>query len=184
MREIQFQSLEHRLGAMVVHSRGESLALGYTPDLTASLEGDLRLIIENEPRSDLKAVIGCYQRAEKYCRDARATPSLVIITAGKGRIGVRVAADRLREYAQFWKSVNPPGAVSEVLLLSDRDYSETVRRRIPVLSAGFRALCLAIPLESRVTGVSPVINAQAPQPARRPDPESLRARGGALRLTA
>lgn len=183
MREIQFNSLEHRLGAMVVHSRGESLALGYSPDLTASLDGDLRLIIENEPRSDLKAVIGCYQRAEKYCRDTRATPSLIIITAGKGRIGVRVAADRLREYARFWKSVNPPGAVSEVLLLTDREYSETVRRRIPVLSAGFRALCLTIPLEPRLTAVPPAISAQALPPAHRPDPESLRARGSALRLT-
>ncbi len=184
MRENLFQSLEHRLDAMVIHSRGESLALGYAPDLTASLEGDLRLIIENEPRSDLKAVIGCYQRAEKYCRDTGATPSLVIVTAGKGRIGVRVAADRLREYAQFWKSVNPPGAVSEVLLLSDHDYSETVRRRIPVLSASFRDLCLAIPLESRATAVPPVSHAQVPQPALRPDPDSLRVRGSALRLTA
>ncbi len=184
MRESQFQSLDHRLGTMAVRSRGEALAEGYQPDLTATQEGKLCLIIENEPRSDLTAVIGCYQRAEKYCRDARANPSLVIVTVGKGRIGVPVVADRLREYTKFWKSVNPPGAVSEVLLLSDSDYSETVRRRIPVLSADFRRLCIAIPLEPPGGAVHPAINGQAPQPSHRKDPESRWSRGNDLTLGA
>jgi hypothetical protein len=147
MKECQFRNLDHRLGEMRVHSRGEPLAAGYSPDLTVMRDDTLRLIIENEPRTDLKAAIGCYQRAEKYCRDIKASPSLVIVMAETGRIGFHLAADRLRDFAEFWKGVNPVGGVHEVLVLTDRVYIESVRRLIPVLSAQFRELCREIPLQ-------------------------------------
>jgi hypothetical protein len=173
MRDSQFTNLNHRLGAMEMRSRSETLAVGYRPDFTATLAGGLSLIIENMPRTDLRTVIGCYQRADKYCRDSNATPSLVIVTAAKGRVSAIEAAARLREFALFWTGVNPPGAIREVLVLSDRNYAESVRRRIPVLSAEFRELCVTIALGLPV----------APAP-RRIDRDSLRARGDAVALTA
>jgi hypothetical protein len=173
MKECGFRNLDHRLGAMKVHSRGEALAVGYRPDLTATQEGTLRLIMENEPRTDLKAAIGCYQRAEKFCRDIKATPSLIIVMAQTGRTGFHLAADRLRDFAQFWKGVNPPGGVREMLVLSDHDYCEAVRRRIPVLSAEFRDICRTISLEEPATPAPPAGTGE-PSPARRQDPATQR----------
>jgi hypothetical protein len=183
MKECGFRNLDHRLGAMKVHSRGEALAVGYRPDLTATQDGALRLIIENEPRTDLKAAIGCYQRAEKFCRDIKASPSLIIVMAQTGRIDFHLAADRLRDFAQFWKGVNSPGGVREVLVLSDLVYSETVRRRIPLLSAEFRDLCRTIsPGEPAVP--APPASTDEPSPARRQDPATQRGRGEVMGMTA
>jgi hypothetical protein len=176
MKDSEFRNLAHQLGAMEAHTRGETLAPGYRPDFTARQDGALRLIIENEPRTDLKAVIGCYQRAEKFCRDANANPSLLIVTSENSRVGVRLAADRLRDFAQFWRGVNPPGAVREVLVLSDHVYAETVRRRMPVLSEQFRELCQQIALESLAAPAAPA-SIQEPR-------TTLRPRGEALSLTA
>lgn len=185
MKDSQFRILEHRIGPMEVFTRAEQLAPGYRPDFTARHEGQLRLIIENEPRTDLKAVIGSFQRAEKYCRDAGVSPSLVIVMAAKGRNGVRMATDHLREFATFWKSVNAPGGVREVLVLTDRTYQETTRRRVVVLSPEFRNLCQIVSFESP-SALVPAAARPAPLTLRRlePEPRTRAERGDGAALTA
>src|SRR5690349_20278069 len=146
MYDNSFKNLDHQLGQLEPHTRGEELARGYSPDLTATQQGYVRLIVESEPRCDRKAVVGAYLKAETYSQDARVTRSLVFVIREQNRTSVRQMAYHLRAFIGFWKSVHPDGGVREVLILSDIGYLKALQRRITVLSAEFRALCQVLDL--------------------------------------
>jgi hypothetical protein len=173
MYDNSFKNLDHQLGSLETHTRGEELARGYSPDLTATQEGYVRLIVESEPRCDRKAVVGGYLKAEKYSQDARVAPSLVFVMREQNRTSVRQMADHLRDFVGFWKSVHPSGGVKEVLILSDIAYLKTLQRRITVLSTEFRALCQVLDLDR--AAAAPAVSKLASEPARRPEPDVLRA---------
>ena len=176
MYDNSFKNLDHQLGSLEPHTRGEELAKGYSPDLTATQEGYVRLIVVSEPRCDRKAVVGAYLKAEKYCQDARVTPSLVFVMREQNRTSVRQMADHLREFIGFWKSVHPDGGVKEVLIVSDVGYLKALQRRIVVLSAEFRALCQVLDLDrSAVAAASAVLAKSAPEHVRRVESDTLRA---------
>ena len=162
MYDNSFKNLDHQLGSLELHTRGEELAKGYSPDLTATQEGYVRLIMESEPRCDRKAVVGAYLKAEKYSQDASTTPTLVFVMREQNRTSVRQMADHLREFIGFWKGVHPQGGVKEVLILSDIAYLKSLQRRIPVPSPEFRAVCQVLDL-SRTADAAPP--AQASKPA-------------------
>ncbi|HXC59351.1 MAG TPA: hypothetical protein VN645_08540 [Steroidobacteraceae bacterium] len=175
MYDNSFKNLDHQLGSLELHTRGEELAKGYSPDLTATQEGYVRLIMESEPRCDRKAVVGAYLKAEKYSQDASATPTLVFVMREQNRTSVRQMADHLREFVSFWKGVHPQGGVKEVLILSDIAYLKTLQRRIIVASPEFRAVCQVIDL-SCATEPAPAASASKPahEHARRPETDVLR----------
>lgn len=174
MYDNSFKNLDHQLGSLETHTRGEELAKGYNPDLTATQEGYVRLIVESEPRCDRKAVVGGYLKAEKYSQDARVTPSLVFVMREQNRTSVRQMADHLREFVGFWKGVHPEGGVKEVLILSDIAYLKSLQRRITVLSAEFRVLCQVLDLDRAAASV-PGVSKPVAEHARRPEPDVLRA---------
>jgi hypothetical protein len=175
MYDNSFKNLDHQLGSLEPHTRGEELAKGYSPDLTATHEGYVRLIVESEPRCDRKAVVGGYLKAEKYSQDARVTPTLIFVMREQSRTSVRQMADHLREFIGFWKSVHPDGGVKEVLILSDLAYLKSLQRRICVVSTEFRALCQVLDLGRGVAPVSAVAPKPASEHVRRPEPDVLRA---------
>jgi hypothetical protein len=69
--------------------------------------------------------------------------------------------------------VHPSGGVKEVLILSDIAYLKTLQRRITVLSTEFRALCQVLDLDR--AAAAPAVSKLASEPARRPEPDVLRA---------
>jgi hypothetical protein len=172
MYDNSFKNLDHRLGSLQPHTCGQELARGYCPDLTATQEGYVRLIVESEPRCDRKALIGGYLKAEKFSQDARVAPTLVFVMREQNRVSVRHMADHLREFIGFWKGVHPRGGVKEVLILSDVAYLKSLHRGIVLLSAEFRALCQVLDLDrgslAAVTSPKP-----APEQARRSEAEAL-----------
>jgi len=174
MYDNSFKNLDHQLGSLESHTRGEELAKGYSPDLTATHEGYVRLIVESEPRCDRKAVVGGYLKAEKYSQDARVTPTLVFVMREQNRTSVRQMADHLREFIGFWKSVHPHGGVKEVLILSDVTYLKSLQRRIALLTAEFRALCQVLDLDRGAQAVAAAALKPAPEHARRPEADALR----------
>ncbi len=175
MYDSSFKNLDHQLGPLETHTRGEELARGYSPDLTATQEGYVRLIVESEPRCDRKSVVGGYLKAEKYSQDAQVTPSLVFVIREQNRSSVRQMADHLREFIGFWKGVHPSGGVKEVLILSDIAYLKSLQRRIVVLSAEFRTLCQVLDLGRGAQPVAVAATKAAPEHARRSEPGALRA---------
>jgi hypothetical protein len=154
MYDNSFKNLDHQLGSLELHTRGEELAKGYSPDLAATHEGYVRLIMESEPRCDRKAVLGAYLKAEKYSRDAQISPTLVFVIREQNRTSVRQMADHLREFIGFWKDVHPQGGVKEVLILSDIAYLKSLQRRIAVNSPEFRALCQVLDLNRAAAPVA------------------------------
>ena len=174
MYDNSFKNLDHQLGPLETHTRGEELARGYSPDLTATQEGYVRLIVESEPRCDRKSVVGGYLKAEKYSQDAQVTPSLVFVMREQNRTSVRQMADHLREFVGFWKGVHPNGGVKEVLILSDIAYLKSLQRRIVMLSAEFRALCQVLDLGRAAPPVAVAATKPATEHARRPEPDALR----------
>jgi hypothetical protein len=176
MYDNNFKNLDHQLGSLAPHTRGEELAKGYSPDLTATQEGYVQLIMESEPRCDRKAVVGSYLKAEKYSQDARVSPTLVFVMREQNRTSVRQMADHLREFVGFWKGVNPQGGVKEVLILSDIAYLKTLQRRITVPSPEFRALCQVLDLDRAAFAASATSPPKPPhEHAWRPEPDVLRA---------
>jgi hypothetical protein len=176
MYDNSFKNLDHQLGSLELHTRGVELAKGYSPDLTATQEGSVRLIMESEPRCDRKAVVGAYLKAEKYSQDAHTTPTLVFVMREQNRTSVRQMADHLREFVGFWKGVHPQGGVKEVLILSDVAYLKALQRRIVVASPEFRAVCQVLDL-TRAVDAAPVVSAAKPaqEHVRRPEPDVLHA---------
>jgi hypothetical protein len=191
MKDSDFRTLDHRLGALRVQSRGEVLAPGFKPDITAFQDTRLALIIENEHQPNLKTLFGAYQRAEKYSRDNAAMPSLIVVLAERKLTSVPGMTEKLREFATFWRGVSPPGGLAEILVLGESTYVKSVRRRIPVLSAEFRALCEVVTLRQRpvvlpVTTVTVTAELQVPV-QRRNETDVPRPRGDrpdGLALTA
>jgi hypothetical protein len=174
MYDNSFKNLDHQLGPLETHTRGEELARGYSPDLTATQEGYVRLIVESEPRCDRKAVVGGYLKAEKYSQDAQVTPSLVFVMREQSRTSVRQMADHLRDFVGFWKGVHPNGGVKEVLILSDIAYLKSLQRRIVMLSAEFRSLCQVLDLARGAQPMPVVATKPATEHARRPEADALR----------
>jgi len=173
MYDSSFKNLDHQLGSLDSHTRGEELAKGYSPDLTATHEGYVRLIVESEPRCDRKALVGGYLKAEKYSQDARVTPSLVFVMREQNRTSVRQMADHLREFVGFWKSVHPQGGVKEVLILSDVAYLKSLQRRIGMLTAEFRALCQVLDLDRGPAAIAAAASKPAAEHSRRAEVNAL-----------
>lgn len=167
MHDKSFRGLDHRLGSHDLHSRGEELARGYAPDLVATREGYVCLIMENEPRCDAKAILGAYLKAEKFAVDTQASPSLVFVLREKRHALLLQMTEQLRQFAGFWRIQNA-GALKEVLLISDAAYVRSLQKNIAVLSAEFRAQCQIVALKP--AGASPA--AAKPEP-RAPEPEPV-----------
>jgi hypothetical protein len=172
-----FKHLNHQLGELELHTRGADLGLGYSPDLSAMEDGCMRLILESQPSTDQKAVIGAFLKADTFCRNSGTNATLIIVMTEKDQASAARLIDHLREFVSFWKHANTNGGVGEVLILSDGAYIESLKRKIQVLTAEFRALCQIV-LERRGTSIAAVSPPGAVKFAverrRRTDPDTIR----------
>lgn len=158
MKKGVFRFLEHRLGDLEVHSRGEVIALGYSPDVVAKDRTGICLLMETECRFDRKAFIGTYAKAEKYSLEAGLSPILVCVVTEKRGCAAEQMAVHLGQFVSWRKSIHPTGGVREVLVLSDDVYLRLMRKGVAVLSPEFRAACFvaspnrgALPAPASVT---------------------------------
>ena len=140
MNDAFFKSLSHCLGIYRIASCGNLVCKGYKPDLTVcNSDNQLVLIFECEQKTDRKAFLGDFVKAEKYAADCGALIPLYYRDAGIPEYD-RAAkwAYNLRPYAD-WLGRLKGGSLNlaDVLLISDREYLCSVEANELPASAEF-----------------------------------------------
>ena len=128
MRDFAFKHLAHKVGGHRIASRGEEVAKGYKPDLTATDTSDrLVLILESESTTNRKAFLGDLVKAEKYAEECEAHPSLVIVMQVYSNTTVKQIAEHLTPYVDWLARLkNGRLQLSDVLVISDEEYQQSI----------------------------------------------------------
>lgn len=140
LKDSEFKTLQHCIGTYRISSIGTEVAKGYKPDVTIKDEnGQLAFILESEQKTDRKAFLGAFVKAEKYAEDCNARPVLVIVMKISRNTTVRQIADHLSPYAH-WLACRKGGilSLSGVFIISDDDYRRSIQANELLTSELFR----------------------------------------------
>jgi|SRR5208337_2032949 len=142
MKDLDFKNAKHLVGDLKIRSRGEEVAKGYKPDLTlVDGSGQLKFIVECEgQKTDRKAILGGWIKAEKYAQEKNASPTFVIVMHPSDNTTVDQIANHLQPYLTWLNGLIPRGLnLAEVLVLSDEQYFSSQRSGEIIGSSAFRA---------------------------------------------
>lgn len=139
MEDSTFKSLDHQIGDLLSIKCGKEVTTGYKPDLTIiDKAGRPVLIIESEQKTDRKAFLGDYIKAEKYAETCEAFCSLIIVMKEFDNTKVSQIATHLKPYVEWISRLknNVPN-IKKVTVVSDEMYQESVKKRELLTSEKF-----------------------------------------------
>jgi len=144
MIERQFKQLNHQFANYEARKFGSEVCEGYRPDLIlVNSRNQLVFIIEFEATPSRKTLVGDLTKAEKFCQDSKRSATLVIVLRERSNTTRQQITSHLKPYFAWFKSKGMKTAgVSNVLIITDKDYKTSVSCREKLRSREFRKRCL------------------------------------------
>ena len=138
--------LEHSLGDSMGITNGSEVAKGYKPDATIYDKSNNKpaVIIEFEKKTDRKAFLGDFVKAEKYAEDSDARPFLVIILTVYDNTTKEQIANHLVSYREWLRNLGAHN-LQYILVISETDYLKAIQANELLDSPSFRARAVTIP---------------------------------------
>ena len=144
MIERQFKQLNHQFGDYQAKKFGSEVCEGYRPDLILlNSRNQPVFIIEFETTPSRKTLVGDLTKAEKFCEESKRSATLVIVLRERSNTTRKQITSHLKPYFAWFKSKGTRKAgVSNVLIITDKDYKTSVSCREALGSTEFRKRCL------------------------------------------
>ena len=141
MKNATFKACKHQVGkGNVIASRGKAVSKGYKPDVTvADAKGNLLYILECEQKTDRKAFLGDFIKAEFHAGHKKQNPELIIVMKVFNNTTTQQIAAHLRPYIKWLKSKGGGQlSLSAVQVLSDKEYQKSISAGEPLGSKAFK----------------------------------------------
>ena len=129
MNDATFKACEHQVGNGNKNvSIGKEVSKGYKPDVTVEdSEGNLLYILECEQKTDRKAFLGDFIKAEFHAEDNKQNPELIIVMKKINNTTTKQIAEHLRPYIEWLKSKGGGQlSLSAVQVLYDTEYQQSI----------------------------------------------------------
>ena len=155
MQDKIFKGLQHQVGkGNKIASTGKDVskrykpdvtvedAKGYKPDITVEdAKGNLLYILECEQKTDRKAFLGDFIKAEHHAEHNKQNPELIIVMREEGNTTTKQIFEHLRPYIKWLKSKGDgQHGLSAVQVLSDKDYKQSILDEETLGSEAFKKL--------------------------------------------
>ena len=129
MKDFEFKNLDHKTGSFQIGSCGKAVSSGYKPDITViDINRSLKLILECEQKTDRKAFLGDFIKAEKYAEECKSSPMLIIVMQPKTNTTVKQIAAHLETYAVWLNKCFLGGLhLSGIFVISDIEYLDSIK---------------------------------------------------------
>lgn len=142
MKNATFKACKHQVGkGNKIASRGKAVSKGYKPDVTVEdvVAGKLQYILECEQKTDRKAFLGDFIKAEFHAEHKKQHPRLIIVMREEGNTTTKQIFNHLRPYIE-WLKLKKGGqlSLSAVQVLSDKEYEESISAGKTLGSAAFK----------------------------------------------
>lgn len=123
-----------------IASRGKVVSKGYKPDVTvADAKGNLLYILECEQKTDRKAFLGAFIKAERHAEHKKQNPELIIVMQEFNNTTTKQIFKHLRPYIKWLKSKKGGKlSLSAVQVLSDEEYVQSISARETLGSKAFK----------------------------------------------
>ena len=130
MKDATFKACEHQFGKdNNIASIGEEVSEGYKPDVTVKdAKGNLLYILECEQKTDRKAFLGDFIKAEFHAEHKQQHPRLIIVMQElNNTTTTQQIAAHLRPYIKWLKQKGGGQlSLSAVQVLSDEEYEQSI----------------------------------------------------------
>ena len=129
MKNATFKACKHQVGkGNKIASRGKAVSKGYKPDVTVKdKNGNLLYILECEQKTDRKAFLGDFIKAEFHAEHKKQHPRLIIVMREEGNTTTKQIFNHLRPYIKWLKSKGGGKlSLSAVQVLSDKEYQKSI----------------------------------------------------------
>ena len=129
MKDAKFKACKHKVGkGNKIASRGEKVSKGYKPDVTVEdAKGNLLYILECEQKTDRKAFLGDFIKAEFHAENKKPKPKLIIVMQVFNNTTTKQIFEHLRPYIKWLKSKKGGQlSLSAVQVLSDKEYVQSI----------------------------------------------------------
>jgi len=146
MKDATFKRLRHVTGALKIVTRGGQVATGYKPDVTIENKFErLKIILESEQKTDRKAFLGDFIKAEKHASTTNSKPVLIIVMREEGNTSVLQIVKNLRPYKRWLRKLKgAPLSLSRIYVISDTDYRASKNKKELLTSKQFRKRCVVV----------------------------------------
>ena len=141
MKDATFKACKHQVGkGNKIASSGKEVSKGYKPDVTVEdAKGNLLYIIECEQKTDRKAFLGDFIKAEFHAEHKKQHPRLIIVMQKFNNTTTRQIAAHLRPYIKWLKSKGGGQlSLSAVQVLSDKEYQQSISASETLGSKAFK----------------------------------------------
>ena len=141
MQDATFKACKHQVGkGNVIATRGKAVSKGYKPDVTVEdAEGNLLYILECEQKTDRKAFLGDFIKAEFHAEDKKQHPRLIIVMREEGNTTTKQIFNHLLPYIEWLKSKGGGQlSLSAVQVLSDKKYEQSILAHETLGSEAFK----------------------------------------------
>ena len=143
MKNATFKACKHQVGkGNVIAPIGKAVSKGYKPDVTVKdAKGNLLYILECEQKTDRKAFLGDFIKAEFHAEHKKQHPELIIVMQVFNNTTTKQIAAHLRPYIKWLKSKGSGQlSLSAVQVLSDKEYAQSISDRETLGSEAFKKL--------------------------------------------
>lgn len=146
MNEHEFEALPHRLGTWSIATRRSQVSTGYRPDFTIhDTARQIVFIIEFETTPSRKTVLGDLAKAERHLSIVGRSAPLLIVLHERSNTTAGQVARHLQPYLEWFRTRrNGQHGVSELLVISDDDYVQSVAAGENLGSPAFRLRCAQV----------------------------------------
>lgn len=154
MDDATFKDCEHQVGKgkdgkdNKIASKGTEVSKEYNPDVTVGYKpdvtvedanGNLLYILECEQKTDRKAFLGDFIKAEFHAEHKRQKPALIIVMQECNNTTTEQIAAHLRPYIEWLKSKGGGQlSLSAVRALSDKEHKKSISAGESVRSPAFK----------------------------------------------
>ncbi len=141
MKDKEFKELKHQVGnGNKISTQGEEISKGYKPDITVEdKNGNLLYILECENKTDRKAFLGAFLKAEMHSDTKKQRPELIIVMHEKDNTSTKQIADHIRPYKCWLQSKNNGKlSLSDIHVLSDEEYQTSILNSETLGSQAFK----------------------------------------------
>lgn len=147
MKDNDFNGLGHIIPeGYRIKSRREQLSKWYKPDLSIEdSSGKITCICECENNTARKGFLGGLIKAEHYYDSHSSNGIMVIVLEEKDNTTKDQIASHLRPYFSWVKAArSSQNGITQVLILTDIEYKQSLNAGEPLLSLEFRNRCIIL----------------------------------------
>lgn len=128
MKDKEFKVCKDQVGKSDKIATRKEVSKGYKPDVTVEdAEGNLLYILECEQKTDRKAFLGDFIKAERHAENKKQNPELIIVMQEFNNTTTQQIAAHLCPYIDWLKSKGGGKlSLSAVQVLSDKEYKQSI----------------------------------------------------------